>query len=336
MKLLSKLINTLGPSGYEDNVRALIKKEITPYVDEVKVDRMGNLIARKKGKGQKLMLAAHMDEIGAMVKAISERGFLNISRIGGIQPISLIGIRVDILRGNKKICKGVISFKELHDDMEMPEAIPKIEEVYVDVGLELEQLKNKVKIGDYVVPEANFDFLGSENIISGKALDDRIGCYILIEAAKRLKSSPLDIYFVFTVQEEIGLYGAKTSVYDINPDFAIAVDTTIAKDGSIKEHKLGHGPFLTVKDSELISNAPLNEHIKNLAKKNKIKIQLEVEDAGTTDATNIMLHKGGVPATVISVGIRNIHSTISVANLDDVKKSIELLLLILKNPPKIK
>ena len=336
MKLLSELMNSLGPSGYEENVRAIIKKEITPYVDEIKTDKMGNLIARKRGKGQKLMLAAHMDEIGAMVKAISERGFLNISRIGGIEPISLIGLRVNILRGNKVICKGVISFKELHDDLEMPEAIPKIEDIYVDIGLELNALKRKVKIGDYIVPDADFDFLGDKNIISGKALDDRIGCYALIQAAKKLKKSPLDIYFVFTVQEEIGLYGAKTSVYDINPDFAIAVDTTISKDGSIKEHKLGHGPFLTVKDSELISNAKLNEHIKNLAKKNKIKIQLEVEDTGTTDATNIMLHKGGVPATVISVGIRNIHSTISIAHYQDIVKTIELLLLVMENPPRLK
>ena len=125
-------------------------------------------------------------------------------------------------------------------------------------------------------------------------------------------------------------------MYEINPDFAIAIDTTNAKDGSIKEHKLGKGPFLTIKDSELISDKELNKHIQKIAKKNKIKLQLEVEDSGTTDATNIMLHKGGVPATVVSVGIRNMHSTVSIAHKDDIKQCIKLLNLVLKKPLKLK
>lgn len=336
MNLLEKLINAIGPSGYENNIRSLILKEIKPYVDETKIDKMGNLIVRKKGKGQKIMLAAHMDEIGGMVKRFSDNGFLKISPIGGIEPITLIGQRVNLVRSNKIICKGVVSFKELHDDLEMPEEIPIMEDLYVDTGLNKVEVKRIIKIGDYIVPESNFSFLGSKKIVSGKALDNRLGCYILIELAKKIKNKNLDIYFVFTVQEEVGLYGAKTSVYEINPDFAIAVDTTSAKDGSVKECKIGSGPFLTIKDSELISNRSLNEYIQKLAKRNKINLLLEVADEGTTDATNIMLHKGGVPSTVVSIGIRNMHSTISIAHKGDVDKCIKLLYLILKNPPKIK
>ena len=282
------------------------------------------------------MLAAHMDEIGLMIKRIDDNGFIKVSPIGGIEPVTLVGQLVKLLKSNGKIvCSGVATFGELHDDSEIKD-IPKMEYIYVDTGLTKQQLLKKgIEIGTYVVPDHKFRFLGSKEIISGKALDDRIGCYMLIKTAQQLNHyRGLDVYYVFTVQEEIGLYGAKTSVYEIRPDWGIAVDVTVATDSDIsKGVKIGSGPYLTVKDSEIIANPSIDEHIKRLAKKNKIPLNLEVVDYGTTDATNIMLSGGGVPSTILGVPVRNIHSTIGISHTHDIQQAIQLLVLLLKNPP---
>jgi len=337
-ELLGELINTLGPSGNEDNVRNVISREIKNYVDEIKIDKMGNLVARIKGKGKKLMLTAHMDEIGLMVSKIESNGFLRISVLGGIEPITLIGHSVSILKKDNRVaCNGVITFSELHESFEIKN-LPVFESLYIDTGLnKKELLKNGVEVGSYVVTRHTVCFLGNDNIISGKALDDRIGCYILIQIIKSIKKINVDAYFVFTVQEEVGLYGAKTSVYNINPDFGIAIDSTNCEDSEISDTKvLGNGPMLTVKDSEIIANRELNEHIRKLAKKYKIPLQLEVVDVGTTDATSIMFSKGGVPSTVVSIPVRNLHSTIGMTNFNDILNAIKLLSKLLKEPPKIK
>jgi len=282
------------------------------------------------------MLAAHMDEVGLMIKKIEENGFIRLSPIGGIEPITLVGQKAKIMDANRKIlCDGVITFGELHDASEIKE-VPKMDYLYVDTGLTSKELqKKRVEIGSYVIPHHQFQYLGNKETISGKALDDRIGCYMLIELAKKLKDiRKLDVYYVFTVQEEIGLYGAKTSVYEINPNWGIAIDVTVASDSDIKKGTaIGSGPYLTVKDSEIIANPKLDQHIENIAKKNKIPLVLEVADFGTTDATNIMLSKGGIPSTIMGVPVRNIHSTISVANVKDIQNAIKLLELVLRNPP---
>ena len=339
-ELLFKLINTLGPSGNEDNVRNLILKEIKSYVDTIKVDKMGNLVARINGKGKKAMLTAHMDEIGLMVNKIETNGRMRISFLGGIEPITLVGQSVGILtKKNKIACYGVITFPELHEANEI-KRVPRIEEMYVDTGLDKKELtKKEIEVGSYVVTTHHASELGSNKIISGKALDDRVGCYILIQVIKNLKKyvkkMKVDAYFVFTVQEEVGLYGAKTSVYEVNPDFGIAIDATNSADSDPTSGRiLGKGPSLTVKDSEIISNRELNEHINGLAKKYKIPLELEVVDVGTTDATSIMFSKGGVPSTVISIPIRNLHSTVGMVHFDDLCNAIDIILKLLNTPPR--
>lgn len=331
MKLLEKLLNAYGPSGNEESVRKIIAKEIRPYVNEMWVDKMGNLIAVEKGVGPKVMVAAHMDEVGLMVKSIDDDGKIRFSTIGFMDPFVLVGQKVHVQ--TKKKFHGVVSLKELHESGDM-EKVPKIDKLYVDTGLSKTELKRKgVKVGTYLIPEQKFFYLGSNEWIAGKAMDDRIGCYILIELAKRMKKSKQQIYLVFTVQEEMGLYGAKTSAFGLEPDWGIAVDATIANDFEASGNvRLGKGPAITVKDDEMIANKHINERLTHLAKKKKIPFQLEVIDVGTSDAMNISLSRTGVPSTTIGVPIRNIHSTVSVANINDIKNSITLLYDLLKSP----
>lgn len=337
MELLKKLVNVQGLSGDESKVRKLIKAEIKNYVDDIKVDKFGNLIAHKKGKGEKVMVAAHMDEIGLMIKRIKTNGQILFSTIGGIEPLTLIGQKVSIISSKKgKICHGVISIEELHEDFEVEE-LPKHEDLYIDTGLNKKELKKKgVEIGQYVVVKKDFDTLGNKNIIMGKALDDRIGCYILIQVAKKLKQTNKDIYFVFTVQEEIGLYGAKVSVYEVEPDWGIAIDVTNAEDATDEPNiTIGKGPVVLVKDSEIITNKCLDDILRKISKKKKIKLQLKVEDEGTTDATKIMMYKEGIPSTIMGVAVRNLHSPTSVAHMDDVRDTIKMILELLKSKTKV-
>jgi endoglucanase len=336
-ELLFELMDTLGPSGNEENVRMIISREVKKYADEMKVDKMGNLIVRVKGKGRKAMLTAHMDEIGLMINKIEKNGHLKFSVLGGVEPITLAGQTVSILRkDNKDACKGVISFYELHEAQGIKN-IPKIEDLYIDTGLTKKELAKKgIEIGSYIVTKHKSGNLGNDRIISGKALDNRVGVYILIQLIKNIKKTNLDSYFVFTVQEEVGLYGAKTSVYNISPDFGIAIDVTNSADSDLdSETIMGKGPVITVKDAEIIANRGLNEYIRKLAKKYKIPLQLEVVDIGTTDATSIMFSKGGVPSTVVSVPVRNLHSNIGVADFGDIQNAIKLMEKLLKEPPKI-
>ncbi len=335
MELLQKLSNANGPSGNEQEVRSIIEHEMRKFVDEVKTDKFGNLICHKKGKGPRVLLAAHMDEIGLMVKKITEEGHLKFALVGGIDPISLIGQRVTLLSQAKKFCNGVITSLDLHEDYPTTE-LPKIENMYIDTGLGKKEVqKIGVGIGTFAVPSHHFTFLGTEKIISGKALDDRIGCYILIKLAERLKQVSQDVFYVFTVQEEIGLYGAQTAVYQIDPDWAIAVDVTNAEDSESEDMMLGKGPAVTVMDAEMMSNQCINEWLTDIGKKNSIPLQYKVDEEGTTDAARLRLSRGGVPTTTVGVAIRNLHSTISVGHMDDIEHCIKLLYHLLKKPPRV-
>lgn len=334
-KLLAKLMDALGPSGNEQEVRLLIMKEMKDHVDDLWIDKFGNLICHKKGRGPKVMLGAHMDEVGLMVNEIKGNGRIKFSAIGGIEPLTLIGQAVDILTKNG-IVKGIITLKEIHNDMEIKE-LPILEDLYVDTGLYKDDIeKLGVEIGNYIVPVHSTRFLGSRNIISGKALDDRIGCFVMIELAKLMGKVKQEIYYTFTVQEEVGLYGAQTSVYNIDPDWAVAVEVTQCPDAEESPLvRMGWGPVLTIKDAAIIANKCLNDHFIDIAKRNKIPFQLEVTEIGSTDVAKIMLSKGGVPSTVVSTPIRNIHSTISIASIEDIENSIRLLAEALKKAPKV-
>lgn len=334
--LLKELIDAYGPSGYEYQVREIILREIKKYVHEVHIDQFGNLVAHKKGKGKRIMLAAHMDEIALMAKQITPEGKIYFVTVGDIEPVTLIGQRVCLLAHKRVGGKGVVTFEDLQNAYPITKT-PEVGELYVDTGLDGEGLARiGVKIGTYMIPEHSMQFTDGEHFFCGKALDDRIGCFVLIELAKRLKHVEIDTYYVFTVQEEVGLYGASTAVELIKPDWGIAVDVTNAEDAGDDPHiVIGKGPCVVVKDAEIIANKYLNDHFELLSKKHKIPLQFKVDEFGTTDATKIMMSKGGIPSTVLGIALRNIHSTIAVASIKDVQWAIDLLELLLSNPPQV-
>jgi len=334
MNVLEKLVTAFGVSGNEEAVKSIIEEEIKNYVDEIVTDKLGNLIARKGGKPPRVMLAAHMDEIGLMVKSIDKQGRVYVSSIGGIEPLTLIGQRVHI-QAEKGIIHGTITTKEICNGFDVKE-LPTFNDIYVETGLSRTELEKKgVSIGAYVSPEQEFFFLGSEKIICGKSFDNRLGCYILIELAKRLKDLEQEIYYVFTVQEEIGLYGAVTSAYKVEPDWAIAVDVTEVSELEETIRTIGLGPCITIKDASMLGHKQLNDWIRKIAKQNKIPLQPDVSDLGATDAFSIAITKGGVPSSVLSVPIKNVHTMKSIAHMDDINNAIKLLEKVLRNPPKL-
>lgn len=330
---LHELMDIEGVSGNEGPVRMYIHEKMKPYVDVISVDKMGDLICHKKGRKPSIMLAAHMDEIGLMVKRIEKSGKMYVSALGGVNSINIIGQTVSILESKGPV-KGIMSTREINNDYEM-EQIPDINDIFVDTGLSTKELeKRDVGVGSYLSLERADHEIGNPDFIAGKALDDRIGCFMLLELAKKLKKCPYDIYYVFTVQEEVGLYGAKVSTYQIDPDLAVAVDVSNANDMNDEPTKtIGKGPVITMKDDEMIGNTCLNNYFKDIAKKNKIPIQLEVSNFGTTDALTISLSKGGVPTTAMGVCLRNIHTTHSIASKKDIMHCTELLEKFCNKPP---
>lgn len=333
--LLNRLMGATGTSGKEQEVRTLILKEMKNHVKDVKQDKFGNLIAHRQASGPTIMLISHMDEIGLMVKSINEKGYIRCSEIGVTEPFSLIGTRVSIPTSMGRI-HGVITLTSISND-EDPASMPRVEDLIVDTGLtKRELLKLGVEIGSYIDIQKTVGFLGSKKFVCGKALDDRVGCYILIELAKRLKKykPKCNVFFVFSVQEEMGLYGAKTSIYNIKPDFAVGVDVTASNDFNDEPtRQMGKGPTITVKDAEMLANPCIDNWLKVLAKRRNIPYQLEVSEAGTTDALDIAISKGGIPTTVVGVAIRNLHTPIGIAHVDDINNAINLLELLLRNPP---
>ncbi|MBU0530343.1 MAG: M42 family metallopeptidase [Candidatus Aenigmatarchaeota archaeon] len=330
MDLLKKLSDAHGPSGNEAEVREIIGKEIKKHVDSVVVDRMGNLIAHKKGKAPHIMLAAHMDEVGYMVEKIKPDGLICVTDVGGVMTDLVLGQKVHIMTKEGHV-SGVISHPDLSMGKELKK-LPRTSQLRIDTGMKKEDLVKKgVRIGCYV-KFAQKAFVTGKSII-GKAMDNRIGCYILLEVAKKL-NTPHGVYFVFTVQEEMGLYGAKTSAFEIYPDFAIVVDVSASDDKDEDPTRcLGKGPTITAKDGEFISNACITDWLVDIAEKYKIPYQLEAISDGTTDATNIAITRGGVPSSVLGVPIRNIHSPESIADIRDIDNAIKLLQILLRKPP---
>ncbi len=335
IRLLQKLSETSGVSGYEGPVRALIRKEIEEYVDDLSVDAMGNLIAFKKGKGKepRVMLAAHMDEVGFMVTRIEKNGFVRISTLGGIDRRVIPGKRV--LVGKEKI-PGVIGFKAPHlVPREARGTVPKIEEFYVDVGAsEDKELQGTVNIGDPVVFDTKFKRLG-RTVVKGKAFDDRVGCAVLAHLVKNF-TPPFPLYAVFTVQEEVGLRGARVVAHRITPDIAIVLEGTGAGDFYIKKDVgkypvLGGGPAITVMDRSCICDPVLVKFLIDTAKKQGIPYQFKRPGVGGTDAGRIHLAREGIRSAVISVPCRYIHSPVGVASVSDIEGVYQLVVSALQN-----
>ncbi|MGI6189575.1 MAG: M42 family metallopeptidase [Clostridiales bacterium] len=324
-ELLKKLTQAYGPSGSEEIVRDIIRDEIKAYVDEIKVDVLGNLIAVKKGSGMKVMLAAHMDQIGFIVTHIDDKGFLRFSRVGGISAGNSINRRVIFKNG----VTGVISYD---GDIENINSI-KLDKMYIDIGASgPEEAQDSVAIGDVAVYCS--PFTENKGRYIGKAMDDRAGCALLIETARRLKSSPHEIYFVFTVQEELGVRGAKTSAYALNPDIGIAVDVTRTGDtpkARPMEVKLGGGPAIKIKDSLVMAHPRVRELMVKKAKEIGIPYQMEILEAGGTDAGPIHLTREGVPSGVISIPCRYVHSDSEMVDASDLENGVKLLLKILED-----
>jgi len=298
MELLRKLTSGYGPSGREECIRNIIKTEAEKYADEVYTDALGNLIAHKKGSGKKIMAAAHMDEIGAIVTYIEDNGYLRFSAVGGLYNKDLNARRVCFENG---VC-GVIGCDEDNKDR-------KLLKMFIDIGAsDKKEAESLVSVGDMCVFCGEFKEQGS--VVISKALDNRAGCYVLLETMKKANSEN-DLYFVFTSQEEVGLRGAKTSAYGIMPDYAIAVDVTDTGDTpeNIKiATKIGGGACIKVMDRSVLCDSMIRSTLIELAKKNKIDYQLEIMTDGGTDAGSIALTGAGVKTGGISVPTRYIHS----------------------------
>lgn len=317
--LLEKLCNADGVSGNEDAVRNLILEEIKPYADDIRIDSMGNIIALKKGNGKKVMLAAHMDEVGLIISGITDKGYLKFKTVGGIDTRVLISKKVRI--GDKKV-RGVIGMKAVHlQSAAEREQVPKVESLTIDIGAKSkEEAKKRVSIGDYAAFDTEFSDFGTDKI-KAKALDDRIGCMLLIEALK--KKCEADIYACFTVQEEIGCRGAEVCAYTVKPDIALVLEGTTCFDVyKSEEHTevttCGGGAVLTVMDGTMIADKRYREFLYKSAKEKNIPIQYKRMASGGTDAGIIHKTREGVKTAVLAVACRYLHSPALVASKKDI------------------
>jgi len=331
-ELLERLSNACGVAGREEEVKSLMIELLKPQVDEVRVDKLENVIGIRKGSkdAPKVMLAAHMDEIGLMVKTISKKGFLQFTKMGGIDDRILLAQKVTVYT-EKGPLHGIIGSKPPHiqKEEERKKVMP-YDELFIDVGAENQEEAKKmgVKIGDPVGFEIRFAKIG-KNVAIGKAFDDRVGCAVMIEALKQLDKTDCTIYAVGTVQEEVGLRGAGTAAFGIYPDVGIALDVTVAGDvPGVKEFeapvKMGKGPSLTVADYGLITHPKVLRLLIDTAEEGKIPYQLETGLPGSTDAARISLTREGVPSGSISVPTRYIHSPASMLSLKDAEKAAKL------------
>jgi len=322
--LLKKLSEAYGPSGREEEVRSIIQGYLQDKADEVLTDALGNLIAIRRGSGKKIMVAAHMDEVGLIVTHVDEKGFLRFAPVGGVSPHSLVGKGVAFQNGVTATA-GV----EKAEDLKRLE----FKKMYLDIGAKDEkEALSHVNIGDMAVYRSSMTTaLGK---YSGKAMDDRVGCAMLIKALENLQTEN-EIYFVFTVQEELGLRGARTAAYRLNPDIGLAVDVTRVGDtpeAATMAVALGKGPAVKIKDSSIICHPFVKDRMIQVAEESQIPYQREVLERGGTDAGTIHISREGVPAGVLSIPCRYIHTAAEMVDQSDVEYGVQLLKALLKDP----
>jgi endoglucanase len=324
------LVEEFGPSGAEGRVRAVIRKQIEGLADEVTVDTMGNLIAFKKGSsGYKIMLSAHMDEIGVIVGYIDEKGFLRVNPVGGVRPHYELMGRVLFENGTV----GVIGADKLGGDP----AHLSMDKLYVDVGASSRE-DCPVKVGEVGCFLRSMVEVGGH--LTSKAMDDRIGCAVMVQALRDLSARPEpplnDVYFVFSTQEEVGLRGATTSAYGIVPDVGIALDVTLTGDTPETPFKmavsLDEGPAIKVKDGGMLATPWVKEWMIDVAEANEIPYQLEVLPGGTTDARAIQTTQAGIAAGCLSIPTRYVHSPSETVSYSDVLESVKLLVAMIAGP----
>ena len=318
MELLKKLTSCISPSGREDEIRSIIENELKNVCDEIYTDALGNLICHKKGNGKKLMLAAHMDEIGFMVTHIEDNGFLRFANVGGINRANAIDSTVQFTNG----VVGKISYETKEKVTEVG-----FDKMFIDIGCDSkEEAEKLVQIGDFAGYTASFNVLNDK--ILSKTLDDRAGCWVLINALKEMKNSPNDIYAVFTVQEEVGTRGARTAAAGIKPDMAIAIDVSFSADTpncSEVNLAMGKGPAIKMKDASFIINEGVKNILLDSAKNTAIPYQLEATGRGGTDAGAMQLTGSGCAAGTVSIPTRYIHSTTEMVNKNDLENTVKLI-----------
>jgi len=338
--LLARLTEADGAPGYEDSVRNLLKKHVSPYVDELKVDALGNLVCVKGSGRPRVMLAAHMDEVAMMVRHVEDNGFIRIVRVGGLSPDILPGNEVRI-RGSNGPVYGVIGTVPPHIRKQVKARGEgrqvRFEDLYVDVGAESRRAVEElgVRVGDFVFFTTCFRSLPNDYVM-GKAFDDRMGCAVIASTLKELDGFRGTLYAVFTVQEEVGLRGATVAAYNIAPDVAIVLEGTLAGDtpGIPPQEavtRIGKGPALRVMDASMIANRRFLKFIEEVASRAGIPYQLQISPGSGTDAGRIHVSRSGVPSAVISVPCRYIHSPRCLASLKDFSSTVKLLTEVLNS-----
>ena len=331
-QLLKTLTDTFSPSGYEDAIRGVISREVKPLADEIRVDALGNLIVRKKPAAgtkdaRRIMIAAHMDEIGVMVTHVDGNGFVRFTGIGGVYPRNLPGGHVRFANG----VSGVIGL----EPTSQPGDVPPLNKMFIDVGAS-DKKSCPVRTGDVACFERPFLDMGDK--LAAKSMDDRIGCLVAIEALRALRSTAHDVYFVFTTQEEVGTRGAQTSAYGIDPDLGFSIDVTGWGDTPGQkdfEVALGKGPAIKIRDGGMLSDPRIVDWMIRTAEKARIPYQREVLLGGTTDARAMQLVRGGVPVGCISIPCRYVHTPAEMVDYNDVKNAVKLIGALLSNPVSI-
>jgi len=323
-ELVKKLTEAFGPSGREDEIRNLILEEIKDHVDGYKVDKVGNILAWKGQGERKVLLDAHMDEIGVVVTNIDENGFLRIEPVGGVSPYTIFRKRIRFER-----VTGVVGIEgETPDEIEKNLSKMSFDKLYVDIGAKnREEAEKLAPIGSFGVYDSHFVEVSGRFV--SKAMDDRIGCAVIVEVLKRVKNSDITLFASFSVQEEVGLVGASVVAYDIMPDEAIAVDVTDSADTpkAIKRHPmvLGKGPAIKVMDKASISDKNILEKLINTAEKKGIPYQMEVLIFGGTNAAVLQRTRYGIPSATVSIPTRYLHTPSEMIEPSDVEGTIELL-----------
>ena len=336
VELLSKTCETAGAPGFENRVRELVLSNIKPHVDSIEIDNMGNVIALKKGESdaKKVMIGAHMDEIGFIVTHVDPNGFVKFHPLGGFDPKTLTSQRV-IIHGKKDII-GVMGSKPIHVmTPEEKNKVPKITDYYIDLGIDKKEVDKIVKVGDSITRQRELIEMG--DCVNCKSLDNRIAVFILMEVLGKMDQPAYDTYAVFTVQEEVGIRGAQVATQKIQPDFGFGLDTTIAYDvpGAAEHEKitsLGKGVAIKIMDASTICDRRMVSFMQNQANSNKISWQNEILTAGGTDTASIQrMTPGGSIAGAFSIPTRHIHQVIEMVHKSDVKNCIDLMNICLCN-----
>jgi len=332
IELLRKICEIPGAPGFESRVRNLILEELKPLCNEVSVDNMGSIIAVKRGimnpEGKKVMVAAHMDEIGFIVTHIDDNGFIRFHPLGGFDPKTLTAQRV-IVHGTRDMI-GVMGSKPIHVmSPEEKNKLPKLTDYFIDMGMGKNEVSKYISVGDPITRDRELIEMGE--CVNCKSIDNRVAVFILLEALRTMGDIPYDLYATFTVQEEVGLRGANVAAHTINPDYGIALDTTIAYDvPGAQAHEriteLGKGTAIKIMDAMTICDYRMVDYMKKTAEANQISWQPEILTAGGTDTAGLQrMGKNGAIAGAISIPTRHLHQVIEMAHKKDIQSSIDLL-----------